>query len=82
MKTKKYDTNEFRIKPCPKCGDVWTYVSNGDYYSGYEVHGFRINCKCGFAWKTIPFCSTRREAVIKWNERVIATTTGNENDKS
>lgn len=64
------DETRVQIKSCPKCGDAWLYASTGDYYSGYESRGFRIKCMCGFAWKTIPFCPTAKEAVSKWNESI------------
>lgn len=44
---------EEKQKNCPFCDDIWIYVSDGDYYSGYEAFGYRVGCRCGFAWKTI-----------------------------
>lgn len=68
-----------KIKPCPKCDDIWMFFSDG-HHSGYEALGFRVDCVCGFAWRSMTFCSTREEAIIKWNEKVMATITRNENE--
>ena len=58
------------IKPCPFCGTAWIYASIGDYGSGYEYNGYRIECKCGFAWKTIKWCNSKDEAIKEWNAEV------------
>lgn len=59
-----------KLKPCPKCGDAWLYVSVGDWASGYECYGFRVNCKCGYAWKTLDAWFPNKEQAIKeWNRR-------------
>ena len=46
------------------------YVSDGDYYSGYESYGYRVECRCRWAWKQIGWQKTREEAVEKWNRKV------------
>lgn len=58
------------IKKCPFCGSAWLYVSDGDYYSDYESKGYRVNCKCGYAWKAISWKKTREQATEAWNRRV------------
>lgn len=58
------------LKPCPKCKDSWLYVSNGDYYSGYESFGCRVKCSCGYAWEILGWYSTKEEAINAWNRRV------------
>lgn len=59
------------LKPCPKCGDAWIYVSVGDCASGYEYYGYRVNCKCGCAWKTLDAWFPNEEQTIKeWNRRI------------
>ena len=60
--------NQVRLKPCPRCGDVWLYVSDGDWFSAYESRGYRVNCKCSFAWNAIPWCNTKDKATIEWNK--------------
>ena len=59
-----------KLKPCPFCGDSWVYASVGDYTSGYENFGYRVECKCGFAWGAINWCETKEEAIRAWNRRV------------
>ena len=59
-----------KLSPCPYCGDISLYVSDGDYYSGYEANGYRVSCLCHFAWKSVPFCETREEAIDRWNDVV------------
>lgn len=59
-----------KLKVCPFCNDVDLYVSDGDYYSGYEAKGYRISCRCGFAWKAISWCETKEDAIEKWNNIV------------
>lgn len=62
--------NGSRIKPCPHCHDAWMYVSDGGYTSGYESYGYRIECRCGWAWKQIGWRKTEEEAIEKWNRKV------------
>ena len=57
------------LKPCPFCGDSWIYSSAGDYASGYELQGYRVNCHCGYAWEAIGWQSTEDEAIAAWNTR-------------
>ena len=59
-----------QLKPCPHCQTSWLFVSDGDYYSGYESYGFRVNCQCGYAWKAIQWQSTEDKAIEEWNRRV------------
>lgn len=59
-----------KLKTCPICGEVWLYISDGDYYSGYEAKGFRMSCKCHYAWNKTDWCKTRKEAIDAWNGRV------------
>ena len=56
---------------CPYCKDACLYVSDGDYYSGYESRGYRISCNCGHAWKTVPWCNTKEEAIKIWDKHCI-----------
>lgn len=58
------------IEACPFCKDAWIYAENGDYGSGYENNGYRINCRCGYAWEKVDWQKTKEEAVKAWNERV------------
>ena len=62
--------NRRRLKPCPFCHDSWMYVSDGDYYSGYESYGYRVECRCRWAWKQIGWQKTEEEAIEKWNRKV------------
>lgn len=59
-----------KLKPCPCCKESWLYSSTGDYSSGYESLGYRVNCKCGYAWFNTKFCKTKREAMESWNRRI------------
>ena len=59
-----------KMKPCPRCGTAWLYVSIGDFGSGYEGNGYRVNCSCGFAWKTIKWRDSEDEAIKEWNAEV------------
>ena len=58
------------IDTCPFCKDAWIYASVGDYGSGYENKGYRINCRCGYAMKLVDWKKTKEEAVRAWNERM------------
>ena len=58
------------LKPCPFCHQSWLYASTGDYGSGYEAHGYRVECRCGFAWKAITWQKTKQEAIEEWNKVV------------
>ena len=59
--------NTSRLKPCPYCKDSWLYVSDGDYGSGYESKGYRVECQCGFAWKSMGWKKNKEEAIKEWN---------------
>lgn len=59
-----------KLKPCPRCKESWLYLSAGDYSSGYEPLGYRVSCKCGYAWFSTKFYKTKREAIESWNRRV------------
>ena len=59
-----------KIKHCPHCHDAWMYVSDGDYCSGYESDGYRVECRCHWAWKQIGWQQTKEEAIEKWNRKV------------
>lgn len=61
---------ENQLKPCPHCKTSWLFVSDGDYYSGYESYGYRVNCQCGYAWEAIQWKSTEDKAIEEWNRRV------------
>ncbi|MBQ9416760.1 MAG: hypothetical protein IJU20_07990 [Clostridia bacterium] len=59
-----------KLKPCPKCGDAWIYAVVGDWPSGYELHGYRLNCKCGWAWQTlVEWFPSKEQAKEAWNRR-------------
>ena len=57
------DVKQPRVKPCPFCNDIWIYVSDVDYYSGCKP-----DCKCGFAYRMIPWCETEEDVIMKWND--------------
>lgn len=56
------------LKPCPFCGKSWSYASTGDYGSGYESKGYKIECSCGFAWRFSEWKPTEKEAIAEWNK--------------
>lgn len=58
-----------KIKPCRVCGDAWLYVSDGDYYSGYESYGYKVECNCKGSFTSSPWSKTRKEAIEYWNNR-------------
>ena len=58
---------ETELKPCPYCKNSWLYASDGGYTSGYESKGYRVECLCGFAWKSIGWQKTEKEAIEAWN---------------
>ena len=58
-----------KLKPCPRCQVAWLYASTGDYYSGYEAHGYKVNCECGFAYLASEYRPTEEEAIEAWNRR-------------
>lgn len=58
------------LKPCPKCGGAWIYALIEDCTSGYELYGYRVNCKCGWAWTTLPkWFTSEEQAIEEWNRR-------------
>ena len=63
-------SSRYKIKKCPYCNDAWLFVSDGDYYSGYESKGFKVSCMCGFAFRNMPFMPSRESAVAEWNKYI------------
>ena len=62
--------DNYKLKPCPKCGGAWIYALIEDCTSGYELYGYRVNCKCGWAWTTLPkWFTSEEQAIEEWNER-------------
>ena len=58
------------LKPCPYCGDTWIYASENDYGSGYKARGYRVACKCGYAWRVYrKWHKNKQSAIDTWNER-------------
>lgn len=57
-----------RLRTCPRCGEIWFFASTGDYGSGYENKGYRVNCRCGYAWEKFGhWCKTKEEVIEEWN---------------
>lgn len=57
------------LKPCPFCKQIWLYASENDCGSDYKALGYRVECRCGFAWKAITWHKTKQEAIEAWNRR-------------
>lgn len=55
------------MKKCPICDTAWIYASVGDYGSGYDSKGYKINCRCGYAWKHTDWKKTMEEVFKNWN---------------
>ena len=66
----RFENLTTKIKLCPYCDEAELYVSDGGYSSGYENNGYRISCRCGFAWKNIDWKPTKEEAIKMWNDKV------------
>lgn len=58
-----------KLKPCPFCGDAWVYASTGDYGSGYEHYGYRVDCRCHYAWSVIGWYEHKADVILAWNRR-------------
>lgn len=68
-KADKYlSTQRKMLKPCPTCGEAWFYVSDGDYYSGYESRGIKVQCNCEGSFFNIDWQPTRNKAAKEWNK--------------
>ena len=48
------------IEKCPYCGDAWLYMT--------EDYKYKIECRCGFAYKNTPKCADRESAKVVWND--------------
>lgn len=57
------------MKKCPKCNTLWFYFSDGDYSSGYEAKGFRLNCYCGYAWGAIGWKNSKKDLIAEWENQ-------------
>lgn len=51
------------ILKCHYCNEAWLYVSDGGYTSGYENKGYKMSCRCHFAWKNTEWKPKREEAI-------------------
>lgn len=54
------------IEKCPYCGDAWIYIT--------EENKYKINCRCGFAFKKTPECADCESAKTAWNDIANAKT--------
>ena len=57
------------MQKCPKCNTIWFYFSNGDYSSGYERKGYKLNCHCGYAWGAVDWKKSKEELINEWENQ-------------
>lgn len=57
------------ILKCPYCNEAWLYVSDGGHTSGYESNGYKMSCRCHFAWQNTEWKPTKEETIIDWNKK-------------
>ena len=57
-------------KPCPFFKFAEVFYCEYDTFSDSPFGGYKIRCKCGYAYRKSVGCDSVNEAVEAWNRRV------------
>ena len=58
------------LKLCPYCKSVEVFYGEYDTFSDTTFGGYKIRCKCGYAYRKSVWCDSVNEAIEAWNGRV------------
>ena len=57
------------LKLCPYCKSAEVLYSDYDTFSDSPFGGYKITCKCGYAYRKSVWCDSVNEAIEAWNRR-------------
>ena len=57
------------LKPCPFCKIAEVFYGEYDTFSDSPFSGYKIRCKCGYAYRNSVWCDNANEAIEVWNRR-------------
>ena len=57
------------LEPCPFCKFAEVFYGEYDTFSDSPFGGYKIRCKCGYAYRKSVWCDSANEAIEVWNRR-------------
>ena len=57
------------LKPCPYCKSTEVFYGEYDTFSDTTFGGYKIRCRCGYAYRKSVWCDSANEAIEAWNRR-------------
>ena len=58
------------LEPCPSCKFAEVFYGEYDTFSDKPFGGYKIRCKCGYAYRKSVWCDRVNEAIEAWNKMV------------
>ena len=58
------------LKLCPYCKSAEVFYGEYDTFSDTPFGGYKIRCKCGYAYRKSVWCDSANEAIEAWNRRI------------
>ena len=57
-------------KPCPFCKFAEVFYGEYDTFSDTTFGGYKIRCRCGYAYRKSVWCDSANETIETWNKMV------------
>ena len=57
------------LELCPYCKSAGVFYGEYDTFSDSPFGGYKIRCKCGYAYRKSAWCDSVNEAIEAWNRR-------------
>lgn len=57
------------LKTYPFCKTAEVFCGEYDTFSDSPFSGYKIRCKCGYAYRNSVWCDNANEAIEVWNRR-------------
>ena len=58
------------LELCPYCKSAEVFYGEYDTFSDSPFGGYKITCKCGYAYRKSVWCDSANEAIEVWNRRI------------
>lgn len=58
------------LELCPYCKSTEVFYGEYDTFSDSPFGGYKIRCKCGYAYSKSTWCDSVKEAIEVWNRRI------------
>ena len=58
------------LELCPYCKSAEVFYSDYDTFSDGPFGGYKITCKCGYAYRKSVWRDNANEAIEAWNRRI------------